>query len=427
MNRKLLLVEDSKSIAAKLRDSLEKQGFDVDTAHNGMEALELFESNPYPVVLTDLEMPVMDGERLIIKLNTLEFPPVIFVITVHDDYDTIVRIMKLGVYDYFRKDVSSEDLANRLNNAFEVAELRKTKILLEKEKVVRLENQLSWYKWQEKANASIKQGNKSMFEDMQRAFNQGVGTGALITCLDMMTSGSRKTEEGYLVEPGVYEFVVETIGSVKNAMDMMTNINLIQESEPALELLDYEMFHWFISQLVEDSRKLESIRKNRILLSDPSGAFQINVAVDTAQMEKAIGELIINALKYSVRGSDIHIMVKPDRNGISVIILNEPVQDSEGRKGIPMGYEAIIFEPFFRLNKSVQEDFPSLDYGLGLPFVENVVVKHGGTVEVSNIKDHSDFSRGVVEKVMAVLYLPAASEELSAAAEAAVDASVRVE
>ncbi len=412
ITRKALLVEDSKLQAKVIGDALKGKSIEVDTAENGQEALSMYEKNQYPVVITDIEMPVMNGEELIRRLNANQFPPIIFVQTVHYEPELIVNIMRNSVYDFLKKPLHVNELVLKLNNAFELAELRRSKFLMEQEKIVKLENQLIWYKWKEKASSSINIGKgKTIIDDMQRAFNQGIGTGALVTCLEMLTSGVTKNEQGYLIDRQIFDFVVDTLSSAKRAMEMMTEINQIQLTAPVKKNLSLRQYYDFIADVIGRCREFEKIRSNRIILNDYDlGNTKSSVFIDTDQVGKAVNELILNALKYSVKESPVHVIIKPLNDGIVIYVLNEPMPDSEGRVGIPMGYESIIFDPFFRLNKGVQEEYKTLDYGLGLTLVENIAVKHGGSIELTNIKDYSGLSKGDCEKVMAILKLPVSAD-----------------
>ena len=62
--QRILLVDDEPMVQRVLRLSLEKSGYAVDTAHNGQEALMLIKAQAPDVMITDIEMPVMDGRTL---------------------------------------------------------------------------------------------------------------------------------------------------------------------------------------------------------------------------------------------------------------------------------------------------------------------------------------------------------------------------
>ena len=78
--------------------------------------------------------------------------------------------------------------------------------------------------------------------------------------------------------------------------------------------------------------------------------------------------------------------------------------------GIPVEYENMIFEPFCRLVKTVQEDYHTLEFGLGLTMAEKTIKAHKGKIRLYNIKDYSfikDHTSKVSEiKVCAVISIP---------------------
>jgi YesN/AraC family two-component response regulator len=90
--------------------------------------------------------------------------------------------MKNHIYDYLKKPLQIDDLVIKLNNVFGRAESRRIQLQIEYEKIVKIENQLTWYKWKEKASSSIYVWKgKTIIDDMKMAFNQGIGNVALVT------------------------------------------------------------------------------------------------------------------------------------------------------------------------------------------------------------------------------------------------------
>ena len=68
---KILLVDDDDALAGVLHDALIRFGYEVVRAHNGKEALQLYDPQTIQLVLTDLFMPDMDGMELIMQLEQL--------------------------------------------------------------------------------------------------------------------------------------------------------------------------------------------------------------------------------------------------------------------------------------------------------------------------------------------------------------------
>ena len=110
--RVVLVVDDSKVVREVVRDGLVRQGFKVQTARNGQEALKLLKWIIPDLVLTDLEMPVMDGRELCRALGEeerLARVPVVVMSTVNDRA-TMRRLIQEGASAYLTKPFNVEQL-----------------------------------------------------------------------------------------------------------------------------------------------------------------------------------------------------------------------------------------------------------------------------------------------------------------------------
>src|SRR5690349_1611785 len=100
----VLLAEDSKMSAMLLKRILEKGGYQVVLANDGLEALAAARGQAFEAVLTDMMMPNMDGVRLIAALRSeLAVVPPLLVVTVLDNEDELFRALGAGADDYLRK------------------------------------------------------------------------------------------------------------------------------------------------------------------------------------------------------------------------------------------------------------------------------------------------------------------------------------
>ena len=111
----LLLVDDSAVARAKLRKLFEAAGYQVQLARDGIEALELLGQRRFGLMITDLEMPNMDGIQLIAavsgSLETENMP--ILAITGHDDLQAKVHECQ-GLYGIFKKPWNDRELLRRV-------------------------------------------------------------------------------------------------------------------------------------------------------------------------------------------------------------------------------------------------------------------------------------------------------------------------
>jgi len=119
-NRKILIVDDEKDILELLEYNLEKEGFDVQTANNGMQAVEIAREFIPDLILLDIMMPVMDGVetcrqlREVIELNDTF---IIFLTARSEEYSEVAGF-EAGGDDYLNKPIKPRALISRLKAMF---------------------------------------------------------------------------------------------------------------------------------------------------------------------------------------------------------------------------------------------------------------------------------------------------------------------
>ncbi len=116
--KKALVVGDSLTIRIYHSSLMRNFGYKVDTAENGLEALEMAMKTKYDLVLSDINMPVMDGYEFVRKLRKLEeyrYTPVVFITTLDSEEDRRKALMSGGTL-YIVKPISLEVLENILKS-----------------------------------------------------------------------------------------------------------------------------------------------------------------------------------------------------------------------------------------------------------------------------------------------------------------------
>ncbi|MBT4889518.1 MAG: response regulator [Rhodospirillales bacterium] len=124
---KLLIVDDEEFNCKLLMRHLNKEGYtNVDMAENGAQALEMARAGGYDLVMTDIEMPEMDGIAVLEAMKSdmrLRDVPVIMISGV-EDMDSIVKCIELGAEDYLRKPFNPVMLRARVSASLEKKRLR---------------------------------------------------------------------------------------------------------------------------------------------------------------------------------------------------------------------------------------------------------------------------------------------------------------
>ena len=114
---RVLVVDDETPVRTMMAAALERQGYTVELAGGGREALALLELNTFNLVLTDIVMQDVDGIALLDRIHALQPNlPVVMVTAVHD-ISVAIDSMRRGAYDYLLKPFESEQLLNTVERA----------------------------------------------------------------------------------------------------------------------------------------------------------------------------------------------------------------------------------------------------------------------------------------------------------------------
>ena len=132
---KLLIIDDERGIRNTLKEILADEGYEVETAENGKQGLEMAQAKAYDLIFSDIKMPEMDGMEFLAKLMengkwkmenedfaSAECP--IVMITGHGDVETAVQALKAGAYDFLLKPLDLNRILITTKNALESKSLK---------------------------------------------------------------------------------------------------------------------------------------------------------------------------------------------------------------------------------------------------------------------------------------------------------------
>lgn len=130
---KILIVDDEFSVRDSLKAWFQEDGYTVDVAANGKEALAKLAEKEWDVFFIDLKMPDMTGIELHHKIKEIQPHSTTIIITAYASVESAVEAMKTGAYDYLSKPFDADHLALLVRNAVErkrlvdeTAKLKKT-------------------------------------------------------------------------------------------------------------------------------------------------------------------------------------------------------------------------------------------------------------------------------------------------------------
>ncbi|MEG5159611.1 ATP-binding protein [Microcoleus sp. AT3-A2] len=155
MSAKILFVDDEPDleslISQRFRKKIRAEEWQLFFAHNGVQALEKLKQHPdLDIVVTDLNMPEMDGLTLLSKLNQINLPFKTIVISAYGDMKNIRNAMNFGAFDFLIKPIDFHDLEITLNKTLrEVQQLKENQHLRQSEALAREQAQHLHYSLQD--------------------------------------------------------------------------------------------------------------------------------------------------------------------------------------------------------------------------------------------------------------------------------------
>lgn len=127
---RVLIADDDEVCREILQDAIQKEGVEVCLASDGIEALEKLSEDPADILISDLNMPRMDGLTLL-KRARLQHPNILtIIITGYGSLQSAIEAIRLGAYDYIQKPFKIEEITVATRNAIDKVKSVKEKALL---------------------------------------------------------------------------------------------------------------------------------------------------------------------------------------------------------------------------------------------------------------------------------------------------------
>lgn len=340
MKNKILIIEDDEDLQQNLKEILQHNNFDVSTANNGNEALEILNDHEFDIIISDLLMPVMDGLSFmsnIKKRSGFENIPFIFLSgsLVLDDQR---HCIELGADDYLHKPITSQSLLKAIYGGLEKRNKRE-----------------KWAK--EKMEVALKEDRRITFHEFRTPL---AGVSSIFELMETSLNEFDKNEFHELIQIGKES--ISRVNESLNKLSLFNKLDMLILYKTKIEF-DFEMFK-LLAYKVHD--------KFSIGIWDFNGS----IFFDRSLFNFLINELVSNAVKFSSIGYSINVSME----GNTFHISNH--QD--------IIYESSIYEPkpFSQLKREYLEQ---QGFGLGLFLCKQIASLHGYPLKCEidqNLKFH---------------------------------------
>lgn len=337
---KILVADDEEIITQLLCRILTKQGYDIEIAQDGQQALEKIKKTHFDMVICDLKMPNMDGLTLIKRLKRLNKDVMIIIITAYATVQTAKEAMKLGCYDYITKPFEAEELSIIIKRALEARRLAIEKQKL-REHLARTERL-----------ASLGQMAAGMAHEVNTALTS---IKLFIEMIQTRITGGKPEDKNFsviLAEIERAEDLIERFLDFAKPQSMeFRQVDTNKIIQRSLEFLEYRF------------------KKQKIKIIKGLDRLLPKVLCDPAKMEGVFLNLFINSIEAMPKGGRFNI-----KTGVSDGQVIADISDTGC--GISKNNLEKIFDPFFTTKSDGS--------GLGLSIVHRIIDEHKGAISITS-------------------------------------------
>jgi two-component system, response regulator, stage 0 sporulation protein F len=117
-HKRILVVDDEENTRLALSRLLAREGYTVQAASNGFEALDRLRETPVELIITDLNMPEMNGLTFLRELNRDHPASNVIMITAYGEIESYLEALNLGAFEYINKPIKLDDLKKVMHKIF---------------------------------------------------------------------------------------------------------------------------------------------------------------------------------------------------------------------------------------------------------------------------------------------------------------------
>jgi len=382
----ILIADDSADIRNLLADYLRGLGYRVQTASDGEKAAALIGAQPFELVITDFQMPRLDGLGVLQAAKTHDLDIEVVILTGHPTAESAIGALRKGAYDYLLKPVENLDevghivenaLTQRrltLENRRLVEELRVLNVNLANRVALRTQQLRQAYEQLQSLHQMKAQFVSVTSHELRTPLTQILLTADLLK--DQINRRSLSGAEVYLRE------MVLQSQRLQRLIDNLLDFSLMERNEFKLNLGECHL-----PAMVRSTAELwrPRIEAKRLDLGLAVPDRDIALIADEPRLQNALGQLLENALKFTHPGGRIMVGVHGPTRAPWTEAASSPfavIAVIDSGIGIPADQQQAIFESFTQVDMSDQRRYGGL--GVGLTITARIVAAHGGRITLKS-------------------------------------------
>lgn len=381
---KAIIAETDESAGIFLKELLQNQRFRVHLLANDEDAETIFTQGNFQLFIVSENFEFPGNHSWDSLLNGFATPPVTIVTTKNRHLEHHEKLLHKGCIAVFNKPLHLRTILKTISSIGPNLDFWKIRFALGQEKEIRRKNKSDNPSFLNSESNSVKSAN--LFYNLHTSLNQGKGFGTMLSLLDLLMMSSQIEENRYIVDKCILDELVGNAVMGQKAIDTFMSIDNLLEDEIKLEEVMVSSCIQMCKSVIEELAPYADLKKQQIKIIEDN-FFRECVRINPVKFHEIVYELVINALKYSPVKSQIYVLLEKVDDELTINIINGAIESLKNVKGIPVEYEKVVLNPFYRMTKTVQEAYQTLEFGLGLTLVDKVISKHEAIFEIFNFKD----------------------------------------
>jgi signal transduction histidine kinase len=352
----ILVIEDEDQVRQSYEDMFSFFGYEVESVPNGREGMSRITKKDYDIVVTDLNMPEMNGIEVLKYIKKKKPYIEVIVITGYATLENAIEAMKVGAYDYFAKPIDIEHVRIVLSKCVQQIQSRK-----ENEELRSLTQRLKELNELKDKFITITNHELRTPVTVLKGY---------IELIDYFLEDNRNENINEAIE-----IVTETMRELVGIVEQMHDISSFDYGKKRMVTVDVEI-EKILELIYKEMKVLFEKRKIKFDLNlDRSG---LVVSGDDKQLKRSLRELLQNALKFTPEGGHVELEYSINKKNKKLYI---KVKDNG--IGIPGNKLDLIFEPFYEVQNVINHmtsktEFMGGGIGLGLTLAKEVFESHKG-------------------------------------------------
>ncbi|MCB1144701.1 MAG: hypothetical protein H7A24_16155 [Leptospiraceae bacterium] len=404
--KKILLIHSDLQELSKLSKLISEQGHLCTHFQSIEKAMNFLKSGSVDILFCENSNFDFSNKKTILELKKYNPLLIIILLSKNEDLRYAIKCIQNGIFEYITLPYTTGMISEVLRNASEEYNQNKLIRQMKEEEEKDHTELLRFQSWKDTILKDDREEHHNVFLDtISNGLIQSAGIGSVSTLITLLKSTAEEKDGKLEIDKNFFDLLFQASEQSVRMCEYLTEINDILKGELQMETASVNSFHEKLKDLCYKLEELSFLKGQMLFLSEyKPDSVEKHIHIDLKLILRAVEELLINTLKFSTIRSTVYILLQHKHKEISLTLINSPSPEHIDIDSIDEYELKSIVNPFQRFSKIIQEKYNSFDLGLGLTFVEKVMIRHGGRLVIKKLKNHINANHNSLLEV--TVYLP---------------------